>query len=306
MILVFGSINVDLIVAVERLPRPGETVVGPSYRLAPGGKGANQAAAAAKAGARVHMVARVGRDSFAELAIAALNEAGVDTRGIDRSQEPTGCALVCVDAKGQNQIAVASGANRTLEAGQAQDRWLGPGTTVLLQMEVSPDQNWALARRARAHGARVVLNLAPAQAVPSEALAQVDVLVLNEVEAVALAEAFSLRTAEPAEAGRRIARALGLVTVVSLGACGAALFAAEEAFEVGALALKPVDTTGAGDAFVGVLAAALDRGAPLEAALRRASVAGSLACLKAGAMPSLPGAREIEGRLGDLPPPRRI
>lgn len=306
MIVVFGSINVDLVVPVKKLPRPGETVLGPSYKLVAGGKGANQALAAARAGALTRMVGAVGRDGFAEVALVDMTAAGVDLSGVARRGSPTGCAVICVDQAGQNMIAVASGANMKVRERQLADGFLGPRSLVAMQMEVPPAQNWALIARARSLGARLLLNVAPAGALPGLILPALDWLVVNEIEAGMIAAKLGVSREDPREAGAALAEATGITVVVTLGAQGAAAFAAKQGWEIGALAIKPVDTTGAGDAFVGAFAAALDEGADLSTALRWGSIAGGLACLKPGAQPSLPHRAEIERRLGQLAPARKI
>ena len=306
MIVVFGSINVDLVVRVKSLPRPGETVLGPSYKLVAGGKGANQALAAARAGALTRMVGAVGRDGFAEVALADMAAAGVDLSGVQRCAAPTGCAVICVDEAGQNQIAVASGANWKARERQLADGLLGPRSLVVMQMEVPPAQNWALVARARAQGARLLLNLAPAGALPGLILPALDWLVVNEIEVDTIAAKLRLDRENPRAAGAALAEATGITVVVTLGAEGAVAFAGKQGWEIGALAIKPVDTTGAGDAFVGAFAAALDEGADLPTALRWGSVAGALACLVPGAQPSLPLRSAIERQLGKLPPARKI
>jgi ribokinase len=305
VIVVFGSINIDLVVPVETLPRPGETVLGPGYRLLPGGKGANQALAARRAGGGpVRMIGRVGRDPFAEMALADLAAAGVDLRGVEWDEErPTGCALVCVDRQGRNHIVVASGANLGVSARQVGDDLLGPGTILLLQMEVPAAENWALVERARARGARILLNAAPAGPIPRKALTALDWLVVNESESVAVAAALDLPRENPQDAARAVAAAGGITTIVTLGGEGAAAFSDGQGWRIGALPIVSVDTTAAGDAFVGAFAAALDGGADLPAALHRASVAGGLACLARGAQPSLPDGAAIRRRLDDLAPP---
>ncbi len=305
MIVVFGSINVDLVVRVPALPRPGETVLAPGYEAVPGGKGANQAVAAARAGARTHMVGCVGRDGFAAVALGALRAAGVDVGAVTAVEAPTGCAMICVDPDGRNQIAVASGANRRARAAQVDDALLGPETTLVLQLEVDPDETWTVARRARELGARVVLNSAPAAPVPAVAAAALDVLVTNEVEAPMLAAAEGLAADEPVAAARNIASAWNVTTIVTLGGDGAWAFEGGAEWRIGALSGAVVDTTAAGDAFVGVLAAALDAGEALPAALRLASVAGGLACQTLGAQPSLPGKAAIDAALAGLPPAER-
>ncbi len=304
MIVVFGSINVDLVVRVATLPRPGETVLAPGYEAVPGGKGANQAVAAARAGARTRMVGCVGRDGFAAPALAALRGAKVDVSAVTPVDAPTGCAMVCVDADGRNQIAVASGANRRVRAAQVDDALLGPESTLVLQLEVDLDQTWAVARRGRKLGARVVLNSAPAAPVPAQAAA-LDVLVTNEVEAPMLAAAGGLAADEPVAAARNIASAWNVTTIVTLGGDGAWAFEGGAEWRIGALSGAVVDTTAAGDAFVGVLAAALDAGEALPAALCLASVAGGLACQALGAQPSLPDKAAIDAALAGLAPAER-
>ena len=187
VIVVFGSLNVDLTVPVTHLPEPGETVLGPGYQMVPGGKGANQALAAARAGGKVAMVGKVGRDGFADVALSELRAGGVDITRVERDEHPTGCALICVDSSGQNQIVLATGANATALERQVPDEWLTPQTVVLMQMEVWPAQNWALVARASARGARILLNAAPAGPIPGIALAALDWLIVNETEAVAVA-----------------------------------------------------------------------------------------------------------------------
>ncbi len=306
MIVVFGSINIDLVVRVDTLPRPGETVLAPSYVAVPGGKGANQALAAARAGAQTHMVGCVGRDGYAEAALATMREAGVDLAGIARVDEPTACAMIAVDAEGRNQIAVASGANRFAKAGQLDDALLGPGTTLLLQLEVDDAETAAVAARARARGARVVLNAAPAAPLPAGMAEALDVLVVNEVEAPMLADAAGIAHQDPVDAARRLAQSWDVATIVTLGGDGARAFDGGAAWRIGAMAIEPVDTTAAGDAFVGVLAAALDRGDALPAALHAASIAGALACETVGAQPSLPDAAAIAAARARLAPAEAI
>ena len=306
MILVFGSLNIDLVVRVKSLPAPGETVLGPSYDVVAGGKGANQALAAARAGAAVAMVGAVGKDAFGEIALAELGVAGVDLAGVARKGPRTGAAFITVDRKGENEIVVASGANLKTRQSQVPDAALGTATLVVLQMEVPVRENWALARRARARGARVLLNAAPAQPLPAEALTSLDWLVANEIEIAAIAGAAGHGHEDPRAAGAALAAATGIAVVVTLGSQGAVAYAGGEAWEIGALPVTPVDSTAAGDAFVGTLAAALDAGAALPAALRRASVAGALACLVAGAQPSLPTRAAVDARLKELAPARKV
>jgi ribokinase len=305
MILVFGSLNVDLVVPVPRLPVAGETVLGESYRISAGGKGANQALAARRAGAEVRMVGAIGRDAFASIALHDLAAAGVDLEGVSRVDAPTGAAFIGVDPDGQNQITVASGANRFARADQVQDAWLRPPGLLLLQMEVPAAENWAMLKRARAAGLSTLLNVAPAQPLPALVLPLIDWLIVNEIEVLEVAAAAGHQTRDPHKAGALLASA-GTATLVTLGAKGAVAFLKGEAWQIDALAIRPTDTTGAGDAFVGAFAAALDSGLCLPHALAWASAAGGLACTVAGAQPSLPSRTSILASAGRLAPARSI
>ena len=296
MILCFGSINIDLVFALPSLPRPGETVLGTGYRSVPGGKGANQAVAAVRDGARVAIVGRVGRDTFGEMMRASLRESGVEVSGVLDSDGPTGCAAVCVDGEGRNLIAVAGGANLLARAVNIPEAQLGPDTTLLLQMEVLVQEVQAAARRAKAKGGRVILNLGPALQLPLETFRDIDVLVANEIEAATLIDAAPTLLAD------KLAATLKTTVIVTLGEKGAVAAGPNGRWTIGALPIKPVDTTAAGDQFTGVLAASLDRGQSLPDALRRASVAAGLACLIPGAQPSLQSSAAIEARLNDLAP----
>lgn len=297
MIIVPGSINADLLFKVRTLPRPGETVLCPGYVMAPGGKGANQAAAAAKAGAAVRFVGHVGDDAYGPVLRGLMLEAGVDCGGLAVSSRPTAIAVIGVDEAGENAIIVGSGANLDTAAAQVADADLGPGVTVLCQNEIRTEETFAVLAHARAKGARTMFNVAPAAGVPAEVLRAVDVLILNELEAAALAGG----AGEPAAAARALAEAHGLVCVVTLGGAGCLAMGPGEGWRVPALKVTPVDTTGAGDAFVGALAAWLDGGAVLREALRAASVAAALTCEGMGAQTAQPRKDAILARLAELP-----
>jgi ribokinase len=302
MIVVFGSLNVDVMIAVDHLPLPGETVLGPGYQLTAGGKGANQALAAARAGGAVMMIGCVGGDPLAETALADLRAAGVDLNHLTTVADPTGLAAICVDKLGENHVVVASGANRQTKASQLTDSFLGSQTVLVLQMEVPLTENWALIRRAKAKGARILLNVAPAAPIPTDVLPLVDWLIVNENEARQIATSLGKTLQDARAAAKFIAGASKTTVIVTLGAAGAAAYLKDGGdLSVGALKIQPVDTVGAGDSFVGGFAAALDRGKTLAEALRYASVGGALACLHPGAQPSLPLLAAIEARLPDLP-----
>lgn len=292
MIIVFGSINLDLVARVPRMPQPGETLSGTTFAMYPGGKGANQALAARRAGARVAMHGAVGSDAFAAPALASLAAAGVELHGIARVDAPTGVALIHVDGSGENAITVVAGANGRAAAAQVPVAELSGAVTLLMQLEVPLAEVTALAAAAKA--ARVVLNAAPAQPLPAALLELLDVLIVNEHEAAAIASALGLPVAAEAFA-EAMRQRHGCATVVTLGAAGALAATGDGTYRVAAPPTEVVDTTGAGDAFCGALAAALDRGCRWSRALAEAIAAGSLACRSAGAQPALPLQPEIAG-----------
>jgi ribokinase len=299
MLTVFGSINVDLTFALPHLPAAGETVLTSTYHQATGGKGANQAAAAARDGAAVRFIGCVGDDSFGATARAALTDLGVDVGDLETVPGTTGVAAIWIDGEGKNQIAVASGANAALKAEALAKHPLARDGFVVLQMETPAAEVAAAIAHARRAGARVILNLAPALPLPRAALEQVDILVVNEHEAAVVCERLELPLREPADQAAGLARHLGNTVLVTLGAAGAIGTRRDEVLRVEALRVNAVDTTGAGDCFVGVLASALARGASLHAAMQRAAIAGSLACTVVGAMPSFPGRAQIDAALLD-------
>jgi ribokinase len=294
-VLVIGSLNVDLIARAPRLPGPGETVIGGTFHIAAGGKGANQAVAAARMGAAVAMIGRIGDDDFGLLVRTELERAGVglDHVRVERSV-PTGTAHICVDARGRNAIVVASGANERLDdadVSRAVSAWAG-AALVVLQLEIPLATVAAAIREASARGLPVLLNAAPAQPLPGELLRAVAWLVVNEVEAEQLT---GERIESPADAMRAasILRTGTQRVVVTLGAAGAVLLGEAPPTHVPVPRVEVLDTTAAGDAFVGALAAGLVRGDADETAVRDAVIAGSLACTKLGAIPSLPTVAEV-------------
>ncbi len=308
MIVVFGSLNMDLVMAVPALPRPGETVLCPSYRALPGGKGNNQAVAAARAGGTVRLFGRVGADGFGEALRANLLANGIPDGDVRAGGAPTGCAAITVDPAGENAIAVASGANRELRADDVPDAALVPGGFLLAQMEVPAEETWAVLRRARAAGMRTVLNLAPAPSPTPDLVAvlrdAVDILIVNELEAAALAAG---RDGSPAPADeislcRHLSDAFRVACVMTLGARGVLASSGARTWTVGTLPVTVLDTTGAGDTFAGVLVAALAAGQPLPQALRHAGAAAALACCGQGAQDSMPHADRLSAALPDLPP----
>ena len=218
MIIVFGSANVDLVMTLPSLPAPGETVLTESYEAVPGGKGANQALAARRAGAKIIFAGAVGDNAYAQLALSLLRAEGVDLSIMQISDRPTGCAAVLVDGSGENAIGVASGANLDARADQVSDELLHKAQLVVLQREVPIGQSAEFATRARAHGVKVIFNLAPAARVPDGFLADVDYLIVNQVEA-----AFLAGSVDPEDVGtlaHTLAQDHDLTAVITLGANG--------------------------------------------------------------------------------------
>ena len=300
-VIVVGSVNVDLVVWSARLPAPGETVSGGRFEQHDGGKGGNQATAAARLGASVLLLGAVGADSFGAQARSALAAAGVDVSGLATNPtEATGIALILVDAAGENVISVASGANLALEpdAIEAELARLGSlvGDVVLVSNELVPSTAAAALRCARAAGARTIFNPAPAVGIDVSLLEFVDLLTPNRGELAVL----SGRTGADFDAASA-ARALPVreAVIVTLGSAGALVVPRDGApWPVPATVVEVVDTTGAGDAFNGALAAALAEGRSLEEAVRRAVAAGSLATTRPGAREGMPIPAELDVALG--------
>lgn len=276
---VVGSINLDLVASGAPLPQAGETVTGARFAQHPGGKGANQALAARRLGAEVHMIGCVGDDALAEAALALLREDGVNVSGVmSEIGTPTGVALIAVSTEGENQITVASGANERVGPGDAAG--LPKCDVILCQLEVPVSAVTAAAEQAIQSGALMAINLAPAQNVPSELLRQADLLIVNEIESECYGD---------------VLHQSGGMVALTLGGEGAVLFKnGQEIARVPAFPVQVVDTTGAGDTFCGALAVALAEGMQPEQALRFASAAGALAVTRPGAQPSLPRRAQVD------------
>jgi ribokinase len=298
MIVVFGSLNVDLVTAVARLPKAGETVMGPDYALHPGGKGANQALAARRAGAEVVLVGAVGRDGFAEIALSLLARDGVDLTHVARLDAPTGAAFIAVADDGGNQIVVAAGANARADAAALSGLPLGENDILLLQREVPEEQCLIAARAMKQAGGRVILNLAPAGPPSGDLLSCLDMLIVNEHEALVLGEALGWPALEPDEFARRVDAQRRLACIVTLGAEGVVGWDGGVRRRLEAPNVVVVDTVAAGDSFCGAFAAALAAGYGFSGALQRGLAAGSLACTVAGAQPSVPRREAIEQLVG--------
>ena len=287
-IVVAGSANMDLVGLAARLPRPGETVLGDDFVMTPGGKGANQAIAAARAGGDCAMLGAIGSDAFGVTIKARLNASGVDTGNVRTSYGASGVAVIMVDHAGENSIMVSPGANNSFAGLSAAETAVIADSDVLLcQQEIPVDTVLAAAQAARSGGTRVILNAAPARDLPEELLAVVDLLVVNEGEATAITG-----TSEPDMAGL-----LALVprVVLTLGGAGARYADRDGTDEhVPACQVDVVDTTAAGDAFTGALAVAWGEGRELVHAVRWASAAGAACVRKVGASNSLPSRADID------------
>lgn len=304
-ITIVGSLNMDLVVRCPRIPQPGETVIGGDLNYIPGGKGANQAVAAALQGAEVNMVGRVGNDSFADLLIDNLHKSGLDTNYMRRDEEAaTGVALIVVDEQGENSIVVASGANMrmTSEDVAAAGNIIADSDVLLLQLEVPLEVVTEAAQIAKDHQVTVVLNPAPAKQLPDELLKLVDVLVPNETETALLTD-MSVENLDQLTRAAGTLAGLGINSVViTMGRRGAMLVSNgnQEVFEP--FQVQPVDTTAAGDAFSASLAVAVGEGKSLPDAVRWANGAGALTTLRFGAQTSLPKREEVSRLLrGEAP-----
>ncbi|WP_328790848.1 ribokinase [Streptomyces sp. NBC_00273] len=289
-IAVLGSTNMDLVAYVAKAPRLGETVTGRAFRTVPGGKGANQAVAAARSGGEVVMIGAVGADEFGVRLRSALTAARVDTAALRTVEGASGTAHITVDDEGGNSIVVVPGANAAVTGLETGDEArIAAAGSLLLQLELPLSAVLAGARAARAHGVRTVLTPAPAQSLPADLLAATDLLVPNEHEAAALTG-----LTDPLRAAEALLAEVPEV-VITLGAAGA-LYAARgrEPLTVPAPRVRAMDTTAAGDTFVGALAVALGERRPMPEALRWASAAAALSVQRPGAQDSMPTRAETD------------
>jgi ribokinase len=299
-IVVVGSANTDMIIQLDRIPKPGETVIGGEFSIAAGGKGANQAVAAARAGGHVTFVARVGDDMFGQQAVEGFVADGIDTGHVRHDPDaPSGVALIFVDERGENSIAVASGANARLtpeDVLSARDA-IASADVLVTQLETPLDAVRAAVDLAASQGVRVVLNPAPARALGKELLRHVSVLTPNETEAELLTGIAVSNDATALAAAERL-HAVGVEAIlITLGSRGAFLFDADHRELVPSFAVEAVDTTAAGDVFNGALAVALAEGSPLTDAVRFANGAAALAVTTLGAQPSAPTRDAIQAFL---------
>ncbi len=299
-IVVVGSSNTDMIIKMDRIPRPGETIIGGDFFTAAGGKGANQAVGAARAGGSVTFIARVGNDSFGEQAVAGFARDGINVDHIVRDPvSPSGVALIFVGNDGENSIAVASGANGNLSPNDvltAKGAFAGAGA-LIMQLETPLETIQTAAELAAKSGVRVILNPAPAQPLPDSLLQLVSILTPNETEAERLTGIKTTNLETAAQAAEILLKRGVQTVILTLGSNGAWLATKEIKQHVAAFKVEAVDTTAAGDIFNGALAVALVEGKPLVGAVRFANAAAALSVTKKGAQPSAPKREEIEALL---------
>lgn len=297
MILIAGSANLDFVVRANHIPVPGETVLGRDFKTFPGGKGANQAVACARAGgAQTHMLLALGQDAFAKPLEDSLQGAGVHLHAVRPADVPTGTAFICLSEAGENAITVAPGANAFLKPEHLTSELAKPGAVLadfshlLLQLETPIPTVTAYAKAARAAGVKVVLNAAPAQELSEELLSLVDILIVNEGELATVAK----HNGSVDECLARLESQSVPTVVVTLGAHGCMARHQGATYVQAAFAVEVVDTTGAGDTFCGTLAAALGHGLDMNQALAHANAAGALACTQLGAQSSVPTAAQVK------------
>jgi len=291
-IVVVGTLNMDLVVQAQRHPKPGETLLGTAFNTYPGGKGANQAVAAARLGAKVELVGRVGQDAFGEALLEAATNGGVDCRSVQRDAEaPSGVAVITLDSAGQNTIIVVPGANGRIsrEDLSAAEGAFERAGIVLLQLELPLAVAEAAIELAGYHATQVILNASPAVPLADELLRRIDTLILNKGELAVVAGAKDIDEG----VGRLLRRGVRTL-VVTLGEKGVLMAHGDERLRLAAHRVKVVDTVAAGDAFVGAYATALSEGLSPDQACRWGNAAGAIAVTRRGAQPSLPTRQELE------------
>jgi ribokinase len=293
-ILVVGSLNADLVVRAPRFPQPGETIRGEDLQVIPGGKGANQAVASARLGVSVSMLGCVGKDNFGDFLLENLKSNEVDSQLIRRADSSTGTAIIVVDSDGQNSIVLSAGANGKVNEEDVKAASFSDYKLLLLQLEIPTSAVLAAARRAHENGLRVILNPAPARELPNDLISLADFLIPNESE-LSLLTGLPVNDMNSAEQAARALLGIGAKNViVTLGSKGALIVTNEQVLHIDAYKVNVVDTTAAGDAFIGGFATAILQDKSLEEAVRYGCACGALATTKFGAQPSLPTKEEVE------------
>lgn len=293
-VLIIGSLNADLVVRAPRFPQPGETISGDDLQIIPGGKGANQAVAASRQGANVAMLGRVGSDSFGPFLLDSLKSNQVDVTHVQVDDSATGTATIIVDGNGQNSIVLSAGANGKVSPADVDSASALTPKLILLQLEIPIPTVLYAAQRARQNGSQVILNPAPAKPLPDELISLADFIIPNETE-LSLLTGMEVKDVPSAEQAARVLLGHGAKhVIVTLGSKGALLVSGTQVKQVDTYKVDVVDTTAAGDAFIGGFASALLRGLELEEAVKHANACGALATTKFGAQPSLPTQDDVE------------
>ena len=293
-ILVVGSLNTDLVVRTPRFPQPGETISGEDLQVIPGGKGANQAVAASRMGSEVSMLGRVGKDNFGDFLLENLKTNNVDSQLVQRDDSSTGTAIIVVDANGQNSIVLSPGANGKVSSSDIEHASFSDFDLLLLQLEIPIPTVLSAAKLAKQNGVRVLLNPAPAKELPEELISLADFLIPNETE-LSLLTGMEVKDIPSAEKAAHALLQRGVQNViVTLGSNGALIVTNKSTSHISPFKVDVVDTTAAGDAFIGGFASVLDTANSLEEAVRYGCACGALATTKFGAQPSLPTKQEIE------------
>jgi len=300
-IVVVGSSNTDLIIKVPRIPKPGETILGGEFSTAAGGKGANQAIAAARAGGKVSFIARIGDDNYGLTALTGFRKNKINTEYVTPDPDiPSGTELILVDEKGENSIAVASGANARLSVGDVMEakRQIEKADLLLMQLETPIETIRAAATIAGYSNTKVILNPAPAQVLDDDLLSKIDIVTPNESEAELLTGIAVVDIQSGTEAAHLLLKRGVKYVVITMGSKGALLCSLDESQLISGFSVKPVDTTAAGDTFNGALALAISEGQNLPDSVRFANAAAALSVTKLGAQPSIPDRTEIIKLLG--------
>ena len=313
-ILVVGSLNADLVVRAPHFPQPGETISGEDLKVIPGGKGANQAVAAARLGSNVSMLGRVGKDNFGDFLLDNLKSNDVDSKLIQREAASTGTAIIVVDSNGQNSIVLSSGANGKVSPADVENTSFLHHDLLLLQLEIPTPTVLSAAQRAKHNNVQIILNPAPAKPLPEELIALADFLIPNETE-LSLLTGMDVHEIHSAEEAARLLLQRGVRNIiVTLGSKGALVVSDKQVTHVDSYKVEVIDTTAAGDAFIGGFATKLVESAglranpqaqtsALETAVRYGCACGALATTKFGAQPSLPTKEEVENFLHQFPNP---
>jgi len=292
---------------VHDFPKPGETVLcDKEYISRPGGKGANQAIGAAKMGVRTAIVGQVGDDSFGRRSVKNLKAQGIWSSGVGISDRPTGCSTIAVNHNGDNFVITAPGANLDTSEDQVPNEILSDKNILLVQLEIRPEETFAVLKRAKANGATTIINPSPARNIMKENLKNIDYLIVNEIESLQLAKNFKIENTEPMNLAKAIAELGNLTCIITLEERGAVAAKKDVIYTIPTLKVDVVDSTGAGDCFCGIFAARLHSGDDWLKALHYASIGASLSCLGLGAQRSMPNLEDIEARLSVLEPPQKV